>query len=58
MRPDFRKIAQPKCTTNEKRNLSEHDEKKNSDGKISCDISNFSLSLIFSFIFQVETALE
>ena len=27
LRPDFQKIAQPKCTTNEKRNLSENDEK-------------------------------
>ena len=25
--PNFEKIAQLKCTTNEKRNLSEHDEK-------------------------------
>ena len=27
LRPNFEKIAQLKCTTNEKRNLSEHDEK-------------------------------
>ena len=27
LRPNFQKIAQLKCTTNEKRNLSEHDEK-------------------------------
>ena len=27
LRPYFEKIAQLKCTTNEKRNLSEHDEK-------------------------------
>ena len=26
LRPNFQKIAQLECTTNEKRNLSEHDE--------------------------------
>ena len=28
LRPNFQKIVQLKCTTNEKRNLSEHDGKK------------------------------
>ena len=28
LRSNFEKIAQLKCTANEKRNLSEHDEKK------------------------------
>ena len=50
LRSNVQKIAQLKCTANEKRNLSEHDE-KNSNGNFFCDISNFS-------IYRVETALK
>ena len=57
LRSNFQKIAQLKCTINEKRNLSEHDE-KNSNGKFFCDISNFSLGSIFSSIYLVESALK
>ena len=40
------KKAHFKCTTNEKRKLSEHDE-KNFKENFCCDISNFSLGTIF-----------
>ena len=53
-----KKIAQLKCTTNEKRNLSELDKKKNSNGKFSCDIWYFSLGSLFLSIYRVETALK
>ena len=42
LRPNFEKIAQLKCTTNEKRNLSEHDEKIFKLKNFLCIIEKFS----------------
>ena len=57
LRPNFQKIVQFKCTTNENRNLSEHDEKK-SNWKFSRDLSNFALGWIFRSIYRLTTALK
>ena len=50
LRPNFQKIAQLNCTTNEKRNLSEHDEKN-----FHLKFIDFSLGSIFSSVYRVES---
>ena len=57
LRPNFQKIAQLKCTTNEKRNLTEHDEKFQIE-KFLVIYRKSSLDSIFWSIYRVKTVFK